>query len=269
MLKNTKPVHKITIVPRMTGSLGYTMQIEDEEEKFLKTREEMMNEIKILLGGRSAEEEKFDLITSGASNDIERATQMARAMVSMYGMSDKFDMMALESVQNRYLDGRAVRNCSEQTSTFLDEEVLKIIKEAHAEARRILRDNRELLDKISAVLIEKENIFGDEFMDLIYEVYPEKKEEAEREKIEKEKRLKEVEERRARRHALDKPIGEEHEKPLTSQDSNTDKPEINKDSEDNSDSKENIETITSSSVYDEVIESNDVLEDKAEDNSSK
>ncbi|WP_294155923.1 ATP-dependent zinc metalloprotease FtsH [uncultured Clostridium sp.] len=269
MLKNTKPVHKITIVPRMTGSLGYTMQIEDEEEKFLKTREEMMNEIKILLGGRSAEEEKFDLITSGASNDIERATQMARAMVSMYGMSDKFDMMALESVQNRYLDGRAVRNCSEQTSTFLDEEVLKIIKEAHAEARRILRDNRELLDKISAVLIEKENIFGDEFMDLIYEVYPEKKEEAEREKIEKEKRLKEVEERRARRHALDKPIGEEHEKPLTSQDSNTDKPEINKDSEDNSDSKENIETITSSSVYDEVIESNYVLEDKAEDNSSK
>ncbi|WP_294407133.1 ATP-dependent zinc metalloprotease FtsH [uncultured Clostridium sp.] len=269
MLKNTKPVHKITIVPRMTGSLGYTMQIEDEEEKFLKTREEMMNEIKILLGGRSAEEEKFDLITSGASNDIERATQMARAMVSMYGMSDKFDMMALESVQNRYLDGRAVRNCSEQTSTFLDEEVLKIIKEAHAEARRILRDNRELLDKISAVLIEKENIFGDEFMDLIYEVYPEKKEEAEREKIEKEKRLKEVEERRARRHALDKPIGEEPEKPLTSQDSNTDKPEINKDSEDNSDIKENIETITSSSVYDEVIESNDVLEDKAEDNSSK
>ena len=209
MLKNTKPVHKITIVPRMTGSLGYTMQIEDEEEKFLKTKDEMMNEIKILLGGRSAEEEKFDLVTSGASNDIERATQLARAMISMYGMSEQFDMMALESVQNRYLDGRAVRNCSEQTSTVLDNEVLKIIKEAHAESRKILRENRELLDKISAVLIEKENIFGDEFMDLIYEVYPEKKEEAEKEKIEKEKRLKEVEERRARRHALDKPIEEE------------------------------------------------------------
>ena len=172
MLKNTKPVHKITIVPRMTGSLGYTMQIEDEEEKFLKTKDEMMNEIKILLGGRSAEEEKFDLVTSGASNDIERATQLARAMISMYGMSEQFDMMALESVQNRYLDGRAVRNCSEQTSTVLDNEVLKIIKEAHAESRKILRENRELLDKISAVLIEKENIFGDEFMDLIYEVYP-------------------------------------------------------------------------------------------------
>ncbi len=188
MLKNTKPVHKITIVPRMTGSLGYTMQIEDEEEKFLKTKDEMMNEIKILLGGRSAEEEKFDLVTSGASNDIERATQLARAMISMYGMSEQFDMMALESVQNRYLDGRAVRNCSEQTSTVLDNEVLKIIKEAHAESRKILRENRELLDKISAVLIEKENIFGDEFMDLIYEVYPEKKEEAEKEKIEKEKK---------------------------------------------------------------------------------
>ncbi|WP_045143645.1 ATP-dependent zinc metalloprotease FtsH, partial [Clostridium butyricum] len=214
MLKNTKPVHKITIVPRMTGSLGYTMQIEDEEEKFLKTKDEMMNEIKILLGGRSAEEEKFDLVTSGASNDIERATQLARAMISMYGMSEQFDMMALESVQNRYLDGRAVRNCSEQTSTVLDNEVLKIIKEAHAESRKILRENRELLDKISAVLIEKENIFGDEFMDLIYEVYPEKKEEAEKEKIEKEKRLKEVEERRARRHALDKPIEEEVNKTI-------------------------------------------------------
>ncbi|MEQ3338908.1 ATP-dependent zinc metalloprotease FtsH [Clostridium butyricum] len=214
MLKNTKPVHKITIVPRMTGSLGYTMQIEDEEEKFLKTKDEMMNEIKILLGGRSAEEEKFDLVTSGASNDIERATQLARAMISMYGMSDQFDMMALESVQNRYLDGRAVRNCSDQTSTVLDNEVLKIIKEAHAESRKILRENRELLDKISAVLIEKENIFGDEFMDLIYEVYPEKKEEAEKEKIEKEKRLKEVEERRARRHALDKPIEEEVNKTI-------------------------------------------------------
>ncbi|MBS5984262.1 MAG: ATP-dependent zinc metalloprotease FtsH [Clostridium butyricum] len=214
MLKNTKPVHKITIVPRMTGSLGYTMQIEDEEEKFLKTKDEMMNEIKILLGGRSAEEEKFDLVTSGASNDIERATQLARAMISMYGMSEQFDMMALESVQNRYLDGRAVRNCSDQTSTVLDNEVLKIIKEAHAESRKILRENRELLDKISAVLIEKENIFGDEFMDLIYEVYPEKKEEAEKEKIEKEKRLKEVEERRARRHALDKPIEEEVNKTI-------------------------------------------------------
>lgn len=214
MLKNTKPVHKITIVPRMTGSLGYTMQIEDEEEKFLKTKDEMMNEIKILLGGRSAEEEKFDLVTSGASNDIERATQLARAMISMYGMSEQFDMMALESVQNRYLDGRAVRNCSDQTSTVLDNEVLKIIKEAHAESRKILRENRELLDKISAVLIEKENIFGDEFMDLIYAVYPEKKEEAEKEKIEKEKRLKEVEERRARRHALDKPIEEEVNKTI-------------------------------------------------------
>ena len=268
MLKNTKPVHKITIVPRMTGSLGYTMQIEDEEEKFLKTKEEMMNEIKILLGGRSAEEEKFGLITSGASNDIERATQIARAMVSMYGMSDKFDMMALESIQNRYLDGRAVRNCSEQTSTLLDEEVLKIIKEAHAESRKILRENKELLDKISAVLIEKENIFGDEFMDLIYEVYPEKKEEAEREKIEKEKRLKEVEERRARRHALDRPIEEEAEKSETNIIKQSD---TNNNLDDNNEIKENVDISSVSDKSEEVSEEGKIahLEEKTEDDSSK
>ena len=193
MLKNTKPVHKITIVPRTKGSLGYTMQIEDEEEKFLNTKQELMNEITILVAGRAAEEEKFDLVTNGASNDIERATQIARSMVSMYGMSDRFDMMALESIQNRYLDGRSVRNCSEQTSAILDEEALNIIREAHGKARKILRENRDLLDKISAVLIEKENIFGDEFMELIYEAYPEKREEAEKEKVEKEKRIKQVE----------------------------------------------------------------------------
>ena len=214
MLKNTKPVHKITIVPRMKGSLGYTMQIEDEEEKFLNTKEELMNEITILVGGRAAEEEKFNLITSGAANDIERATQLARSMVSMYGMSDRFDMMALESIQNKYLDGRAVRNCSEKTSSILDEEALKIIKEAHKNARNILRENIGLLDKISAVLIEKENIFGDEFMDLIYEEYPEKKEEAEKERIEKEKRIKDVEERRARRKAEEELFEEEAKKKL-------------------------------------------------------
>ena len=216
MLKNTKPVHKITIVPRMKGSLGYTMQIEDEEEKFLNTKDEIMNEIKILVGGRAAEEEKFNLITSGAANDIERATQMARSMVSMYGMSDRFDMMALESIQNKYLDGRSVRNCSEETSAILDEEALKIIKEAHKEARKIIRENMVLLDKISAVLIEKENIFGDEFMELIYEEYPEKREEAEKQKIEKEKRLKEVEERRAKRHALEAELEKEFDREFKS-----------------------------------------------------
>ena len=214
MLKNTNPVHKITIVPRMKGSLGYTMQIEDEEEKFLQSKDELMNEITILVGGRAAEEEKFNIMTNGAANDIERATQLARSMVSMYGMSDKFDMMALESIQNRYLDGRSVRNCSDQTSSLLDEEALKIIKTAHENARKILRENMKLLDKIAAVLIEKENIFGDEFMDLIYEEYPEKKEEAEKEKIEKEKRIKDVEERRARRKAKEDLYEEEAKKKL-------------------------------------------------------
>lgn len=176
MLKGTDPVHKITIVPRTMGALGYTMQV-PEEEKFLTSREDLMNQITVMLGGRSAEEEVFNLVSTGASNDIERATSAARSMISMYGMSERFDMMALESIQNRYLDGRAVRNCSEQTSTVLDEETLNVIKTAHSKARQILRENRDLLDKISAVLLEKETIFGDEFFNLVYEKYPEMKEE--------------------------------------------------------------------------------------------
>ncbi len=201
MLKGTDPVHKITIVPRTMGALGYTMQV-PEEEKYLTSREELMNQITVMLGGRSAEEEVFNLVSTGASNDIERATQTARSMVSVYGMTDRFDMMALESIQNRYLDGRAVRNCSEETSTLLDEETLKIIRTAHENARRILRENRDLLDKISGVLLDKETIFGDEFFDLVYEKYPEMKEEKDREKLEKEKEAKELEEKRAKIYAL-------------------------------------------------------------------
>lgn len=201
MLKGTDPVHKITIVPRTMGALGYTMQV-PEEEKYLTSREELINQITVMLGGRSAEEEVFNLVSTGASNDIERATQTARSMVSVYGMTDRFDMMALESIQNRYLDGRAVRNCSEETSTLLDEETLKIIKTAHENARRILRENRDLLDKISGVLLDKETIFGDEFFDLVYEKYPEMKEEKDREKLEKEKEAKELEEKRAKIYAL-------------------------------------------------------------------
>ncbi|EHJ02183.1 ATP-dependent metalloprotease FtsH [Clostridium sp. DL-VIII] len=202
MLKGADPVHKITIVPRTMGALGYTMQL-PEEEKYLTSKEELINQITVMLGGRSAEEEVFDLVSTGASNDIERATAQARSMVSIYGMSDRFDMMALESVQNRYLDGRAVRNCSEETSTVLDEETLRIIREAHKNARQTLRDNRDLLDKISEVLLEKETIFGEEFFDLIYEKYPEMKTEREKEKFEHEKRVKELEERRAKKHSLD------------------------------------------------------------------
>ena len=211
MLKGADPVHKITIVPRTMGALGYTMQL-PEEEKYLTSKEELINQITVMLGGRSAEEEVFDLVSTGASNDIERATQQARSMVSIYGMSDRFDMMALESVQNRYLDGRAVRNCSEETSTILDEETLRIIRLAHENARQILRDNRDLLDKISEVLLEKETIFGEEFFDLVYEKYPEKKEEKEKEKSENEKRVKELAERRAKKHSLDIVIDDKPER---------------------------------------------------------
>ena len=274
MLKNTKPVHKITIVPRMNGSLGYTMPIEDEEEKFLQTKEQLINEITIFLGGRAAEEEKFNLVTSGASNDIERATQIARSMVSMYGMSDRFDMMGLESIQNRYLDGRAVRNCSEQTSAILDEEALNIIKEAHKHARQILRDNMDLLDRISKVLIEKENIFGDEFLSLIYEKYPEKKEEAEKERIAKEKRLKEVEQRRAKRHGLDSGIKEESKKELNENSSEESKDFIvlpeRSDIDDNLESTDENVNTTSHENKEEVkqLDDNNVFESSKSDETS-
>ena len=181
LLEGTDPVHKITIVPRTMGALGYTMQL-PEEEKYLVSKEELMNQIMVMLGGRAAEEEVFNLVSTGASNDIERATQTARNMVTIYGMTDNFDMMALESVQNRYLDGRAVRNCSEETSTLVDKEVLSIIRECHQKAREILRENRDLLDKISEYLLEKETIFGDEFFKFVYEKYPELKEKREQKK---------------------------------------------------------------------------------------
>jgi cell division protease FtsH len=156
------------------GALGYTMQL-PEEEKYLVSKEELLNQITVMLGGRAAEEEVFNLISTGASNDIERASQTARSMVTVYGMTESFDMMALESIQNRYLDGRAVRNCSEETSTLVDKEILKIIRECHEKARTLLRENRDLLDKISEYLLEKETIYGDEFMKFVHEKYPELK----------------------------------------------------------------------------------------------
>ena len=194
LLEGTDPVHKITIVPRTMGALGYTMQL-PEEEKYLVSKEELINQITVMLGGRSAEEEVFNLVSTGASNDIERATQSARSMVTMYGMSGRFDMMGLESMQNRYLDGRSVRNCSEETSTIIDEEILKIIKDAHNKARTLLRENRDLLDKISEILLEKETLFGDEFMDIVCEKYPELKRKKKEENNEiKEETLIEVDE---------------------------------------------------------------------------
>ncbi|ERI94391.1 ATP-dependent metallopeptidase HflB [Clostridiales bacterium oral taxon 876 str. F0540] len=168
LLKGTDPVHKITIVPRTMGALGYTMQL-PEEDKYLLTKEELLNEIAILLGGRAAEEVEFNAISTGASNDIEKATQTARSMVTMYGMSDRFDMMGLESPSNRYLDGRPVQNCSAETSAIIDEETLKIIRDAHEKAVDILKNNRELMTKIAERLLEKETIMGDEFMEFVRE----------------------------------------------------------------------------------------------------
>lgn len=192
LLDKTDPVHKITIVPRTMGALGYTMQL-PEEEKYLVSRDELTSQIMVMLGGRSAEEEVFNLVSTGASNDIERATQTARSMVTIYGMTDKFDMMALESVQNRYLDGRAVRECSDETSTLVDEEILKIIKTCHENTRKLLSENRDLLDKISEYLLEKETIFGDEFMEFVYDKYPELRDKKKK-KIEDSSEVIEVEE---------------------------------------------------------------------------
>ncbi|MFI3230221.1 MAG: ATP-dependent zinc metalloprotease FtsH [bacterium] len=169
MLKNTKPVQKITIVPRTMGSLGYTLQI-PEEDKHLQSNIEMLEEIMVLLGGRCAEEVEFNSVTTGASNDIKRATSIARSMITLYGMSERFDMVGLEDVENRYLDGRMVTNCSERMQYEIDQEILKLIKECHEKARKILEDNREALDKISDFLIQKENITGEEFMGILKEI---------------------------------------------------------------------------------------------------
>lgn len=167
--KNAEPVQKITIVPRTMGALGYTMQV-PEEEKYLMSKNEIMTDLVIFFGGRAAEELKFNSVTTGASNDIERATQLARAMVTMYGMSDKFGLMGLESVQDRYLDGRPVMNCGQDTAGEIDKEVMRILKEAYDKAKALLADNMEALDKIAEYLIDQETITGKQFMKIFYEV---------------------------------------------------------------------------------------------------
>ncbi|MGM9607139.1 MAG: ATP-dependent zinc metalloprotease FtsH [Oscillospiraceae bacterium] len=161
--KNAQPVSKITIVPHTQGALGYTMQL-PEEEKFLMSKEDILTEIRTLLAGRSAEELVFDTQTSGAANDIERATDMARKLVTMYGMSDKFGMMGLATIQNQYLDGGMGLTCAQDTAAQIDAEILDIIERCHKEARQILEDNREMLDKIAGYLLEKETITGQEMM---------------------------------------------------------------------------------------------------------
>ena len=167
--KDSEPVQKITIVPRTMGALGYVMNV-PEEEKYLNTEAELRAMLVQFLGGRAAEELVFDTVTTGASNDIERATQVARAMVTQYGMSKKFGLMGLESIENKYLDGRAVLNCSDVTAADIDGEVKEMLDEAHKEALRLLSENREALDQIAAFLIKKETITGAEFMKIFHEI---------------------------------------------------------------------------------------------------
>ena len=168
--KHTQPVHKITIVPRTMGSLGYTMQMPEEEERYLMSKDEIVDQITVFLAGRAAEELVFNVQTTGASNDIERATSLARNMITQYGMSEKFGMAGLESIQNKYLDGRNVSNCSEETKTDIDKEVVRVLKECYEKAFNILKENRDALDEIAEFLINKETITGDQFMEIFNRV---------------------------------------------------------------------------------------------------
>ncbi len=167
--KNTEPVQKITIVPRTMGALGYVMQV-PEDEKYLQTKDELIDDIIVSLGGRAAEEVIFNTVTTGAENDIEKATSMARSMITMFGMSDKFGLMQLESIQNRYLDGNRVLNCSPQTEYLVDEEVKQLLADCYEKAKQIIRDHIDTMDKIAQFLIEKETITGKEFMKIYREV---------------------------------------------------------------------------------------------------
>lgn len=163
--KNSEPVQKITIVPRTMGALGYVLSY-PEEEKFTQTEKELRAELVSLLGGRAAEDIVFDTVTTGASNDIEKATRIARAMVTRFGMSKRFGLIGLETVDSQYLDRQASLNCADETAAAIDEEVMKILKESYKEAKRLLKENREVMDKIADYLIQKETITGHEFMEI-------------------------------------------------------------------------------------------------------
>jgi cell division protease FtsH len=185
--KNTEPVQKITIVPRTMGALGYTLQT-PEEEKFLQTKEELLSKITTYMAGRAAEELVFHSATSGAANDIENATNIARAMITQFGMSDNFGLMSLATVDNQYLEGRASLNCGDETAAQIDKEVMALLKDCYDEASRLLEEYRDALDKISDYLFEHETITGKEFMDIFREltgIAEEKKEETETTDIKK------------------------------------------------------------------------------------
>ncbi len=173
--KDAEPVQKITIVPRTMGALGYVMNV-PEEEKFMNTKAELHAMLVQFLAGRAAEELIFDTVTNGAANDIERATAVARAMVTQYGMSDEFGLMGLESIENRYLDGRPVQNCADRTAAEVDEVVKKMLREAYEEAKVLLSQNIDALHRIAAFLIKKETITGKEFMEIYHEVLKEREE---------------------------------------------------------------------------------------------
>ena len=183
--KNSEPVQKITIVPRTMGALGYVMHV-PEEEKYLNTQAELHDMLVSLLGGRAAEEIVFETVTTGAANDIEKATNIARSMVTQYGMSKKFGLMGLESVESRYLDGRTVMNCADVTASAVDAEVMKLLKACYKEAKRLLKENRKVMDELADFLIQKETITGKEFMKIfrrikgIPEPEPEKEEKKEK-----------------------------------------------------------------------------------------
>lgn len=165
--KNSAPVQKITIIPRTSGALGYTMQVEDDGNHVLMSKEEMENKIATLTGGRAAEEIEFGSITTGASNDIEQATRLARAMITRYGMSDDFDMVAMETVTNQYLGGDTTLACSAETQALIDKKVVELVRREHEKARKILQDNKPKLDELAKYLYEKETITGEEFMDIL------------------------------------------------------------------------------------------------------
>ena len=166
MQNHSAPVQKITIVPRTSGALGYTMQV-DEGNHYLMTKEELENKVATLTGGRAAEEVVFGSVTTGASNDIEQATKVARSMITRYGMDENFDMVAMEMVSNQYLGGDTSLACSAETQTQIDQQVVKLVKTQHEKARQILMENRKKLDELAQFLYEKETITGDEFMEIL------------------------------------------------------------------------------------------------------
>ena len=166
MQTHSAPVQKITIIPRTSGALGYTMQVE-QNDKYLMSKEEIENKIATFTGGRAAEEVVFHEITTGASNDIEQATKLARAMITRYGMSDSFGMVAMETVNNQYLGGDTSLACSADTQNEIDRKVIELIRTQHEKARKILSENRQKLDELSRFLYEKETIAGEEFMEIL------------------------------------------------------------------------------------------------------